>query len=1178
MRSRSNSGAMLDVYYHQLTIILDELQHPLTGLLSNRDPKAQYYHHAWMRDNVYCCLSTWGLSLAYRKCTTDRDSEARVNQLERSVVKLMRGLMMCMMMQSDKIETFKKSQHKYDCIHAKFDAATLGAACGDYEWGHLQMDAVAIYVLLLAQMTVSGLVIVQNHDEVAFIQNLVFYLENAYKTPDFGIWERGDKTNRGQVELNASSVGMAKAALEAIHDVDLFGARGSSQSTITCMPDEITQCNITLTSLLPRESNSKECDLALLPLITYPAFAVDDVKVRDQVRSLIVEKLEGNYGCKRFLRDGFKAATEDPNRLYYESYELITFENVECEWPLGLCFLLLDALYREDKDLVDKYRKKLDTLMVPCPELGFHVLPELYYVPFNNIEEERKQPRTQERLPAGKIPHFWGHSIWILTSLICDGLLSPGELDPLNRRLSNQERLDVIVQIAPVAENFDVKLALEEENIVVETAEELAESDMKLRLFHAHVFGSLLTRLGESPKMGLTGRFAHDIIGPEATSRFYVVKDTLLAFVPYFLNKQKFYLALDHQLILKQLGLMVQYFKLNWRGLGRPIVVLLITKEFLDPLTGKLSQLYLETLLKLRTGLLDGLRVNFGSVTEFYATSSIRRLGFLERIIDEERKNPLDSQPMVTHDMMDVPLLLKTGSWGEMPRMAKRMSVFRTIMTSKDILLSPPIDIVEESNRVPKVSTQTSFLTVSSNESLLSEEASSLKLSDIDSASDSDLIKLLHSSNSLNTQLDVLVFMHNKFGLDYEIRVGESCPSVKNLLKELYRRSSEVSAWSILRYSASMLQRNMDNVTSSICQILIRRKALSVGMPPEPREHTIFSPVTLDTFNDILEQSCGYSTPMAALTQEIIKFTALIMATQVELFTGMMRIRIGLIIQVLAMEIARSLNISVDNGMEYLLKLEPYCVYELVCQLFAGREIILSFTSRKVGEGQSDLSLVKYSKKDISQLKTSMHDIEEDEDFFEDWRYDDVPSYSRGTWLRRRRIDGSLTRTPPGFYQGVWKLLAKCHDGICVEDRMLYSIWTKEMTQDEMKFDLKIEEIFSRISEPEYRQILIESMMVLAKLVEKHYKDRVYPVIKLENLCKHANHLFIAEMGERYPNMSRETLLKGTRDISNFFYDSAPSGRYGTLTYLIRSTVMFLEATNSAKKGQDSPPMDCKIS
>ena len=56
----------------------------------------------------------------------------------------------------------------------------------------------------------SGLKIIFTLDEVAFIQNLVFYIETAYRTPDYGIWERGDKTNHGLPELNSSSIGMAK--------------------------------------------------------------------------------------------------------------------------------------------------------------------------------------------------------------------------------------------------------------------------------------------------------------------------------------------------------------------------------------------------------------------------------------------------------------------------------------------------------------------------------------------------------------------------------------------------------------------------------------------------------------------------------------------------------------------------------------------------------------------------------------------------------------------------------------------------------------------------------------------------------------------------------------------------------------------------------------------------------
>ena len=36
---------------------------------------------------------------------------------------------------------------------------------------------------------------------------------------DYGIWERGDKSNTGIPELNSSSIGMAIAALEAMDEL-----------------------------------------------------------------------------------------------------------------------------------------------------------------------------------------------------------------------------------------------------------------------------------------------------------------------------------------------------------------------------------------------------------------------------------------------------------------------------------------------------------------------------------------------------------------------------------------------------------------------------------------------------------------------------------------------------------------------------------------------------------------------------------------------------------------------------------------------------------------------------------------------------------------------------------------------------------------------------------------------
>ncbi|ENN78641.1 hypothetical protein YQE_04903, partial [Dendroctonus ponderosae] len=298
MRSRSNSGVRLDYYQRIIHKIIMSKQNPVTGLFPLNDQN----NHAWIRNNVYCIMSVWGLSMAYKKMADQDEDRAKTYELEQSY-----------------------------SLHAKYCSETGQIVVGDNEWGHLQIDAVSLYLLILAQMTASGLQIIFNLDEVSFIQNLVFYIECAYCTPDYGVWERGDKSNHGLPELNASSIGMAKAALEAMNELDLFGARGGPYSVIHVLTDEAQKCQAVLQSMLPRESGSKEIDSGLLSVISYPAFAVDDPNLINTTKESIKEKLLGRYGCKRFLRDGYKTPKEDPSRLYYEPWELRMFENIECE-------------------------------------------------------------------------------------------------------------------------------------------------------------------------------------------------------------------------------------------------------------------------------------------------------------------------------------------------------------------------------------------------------------------------------------------------------------------------------------------------------------------------------------------------------------------------------------------------------------------------------------------------------------------------------------------------------------------------------------------------------------------------------------------------------------------------------------------------------------------------------
>ena len=62
---------------------------------------------------------------------------------------------------------------------------------------------VSLYLLFLVQSITSGLQVIYSMDEVSFVQNLIYYVERAYRTPDFGMWERGSKYNNGTCEVSA---------------------------------------------------------------------------------------------------------------------------------------------------------------------------------------------------------------------------------------------------------------------------------------------------------------------------------------------------------------------------------------------------------------------------------------------------------------------------------------------------------------------------------------------------------------------------------------------------------------------------------------------------------------------------------------------------------------------------------------------------------------------------------------------------------------------------------------------------------------------------------------------------------------------------------------------------------------------------------------------------------------
>ncbi|MGK7911206.1 MAG: glycoside hydrolase family 15 protein [Synechococcus sp.] len=614
---QAQQQARLAHYYDRVSSTILDRQHPISGLLPASTAINDHgdYTDAWVRDNVYSILAVWGLALAYRKVD---DGDGRTYELEQRVVKLMRGLLISMMRQAHKVELFKHSQAPLDALHAKYDTATGDVVVGDTEWGHLQVDATSLFLLMLAQMTASGLRITFTLDEVNFVQNLVFYISKAYQTPDYGIWERGNKINHGTAELNASSVGMAKAALEAIGGCNLFGTQGGQASVIHVMSHDIARARVTLESLLPRESSSKEVDAALLSIIGYPAYAIEDDDLATLTRETIRDKLEGPYGCKRFLRDGHQTAIEDNSRLHYEPAELKQFEHVECEWPLFFTYSVLDGLCRGDRQQADTYREKLRSLLVNRD--GQQLLPELYVVPPGSLNEERAKPGSQQRYPNANVPLVWAQSLYYLGEMVAEGLLTVEDIDPLGRRRNLGRQSVPVVQVALMAENAELQAELQAYGIETETMAEIAP----VQVCAAEQLTAAYAQVGRNDRLELTGCPAQRMRSL-ATSRIYQLRDRQVVFLPSFLDITQFYLTIDYHYLVSQIRSELAYLQSHWRSPGRPTMVLLITRTMLD--SG--STALLDVMREFQGGQCGSTTVKVGKLRELLRTASTERIDYL---------------------------------------------------------------------------------------------------------------------------------------------------------------------------------------------------------------------------------------------------------------------------------------------------------------------------------------------------------------------------------------------------------------------------------------------------------------------------------------------------------------------------------------------------------------------
>lgn len=143
------------------------------------------------------------------------------------------------------------------------------------------------------------------------------------------------------------------------------------------------------------------------------------------------------------------------------------------------------------------------------------------------------------------------------------------------------------------------------------------------------------------------------------------------------------------------------------------------------------------------------------------------------------------------------------------------------------------------------------------------------------------------------------------------------------------------------------------------------------------------------------------------------------------------------------------------------------------------------------------------------------------------------------------------------------------------------------MTPGEIKFAVHVERVLNRVPQPEYRQLLVEGILVLTMLADVDIQS-IGSIIHIEKIVHIANDMFYKDQVwvfiwnvtwfhlvfiiiECYLISFLSSLQKdlGAEDsilekdhstgICRLLYDTAPSGRFGTMTYLTKAVATYVQ-------------------
>ncbi|KIH43672.1 hypothetical protein ANCDUO_26317, partial [Ancylostoma duodenale] len=173
-------------------------------------------------------------------------------------------------------------------------------------------------------------------------------------------------------------------------------------------------------------------------------------------------------------------------------------------------------------------------------------------------------------------------------------------------------------------------------------------------------------------------------------------------------------------------------------------------------------------------------------------------------------------------------------------------------------------------------------------------------------------------------------------GPEYNTGINGQYVTVQMLMEEVYTKSCEGRMWALVRLTAGLLNKHLEELGKAVTHLLVRQKQITVGMPSK-KEEAITCPKTNEELKEIMHRAYSDDPNAFMLSQEIIVSLGSLVRTEPKLFVEMFRLRIGLIIQVLASELARIKNLSAADAAENLMTISPFELKSMLFSLLSGR-------------------------------------------------------------------------------------------------------------------------------------------------------------------------------------------------------------------------------------------------